>query len=266
MRRHALAAALCIPLAHLAHLALEAETLPAKGAFDSRVGTVVYNADEVYRLQGRVGYQIDLQFERGESFIGLGAGDAEGLSFAAQDNHLFLKPKATAVDTNLTVLTSRRAYQFEYSASQRPQENLIYVLKFSYPPGPAALDTSAKDIERRLETEPAAAARNLDYWYCGQSTLRPLAASDDGVQTRLRFGARSDLPAIFVRNDDGSESLLNFSINGDDVVIHRVARRFVVRRGLLTGCIVNRSFNGSGTRLRSGTVSPGVERDTRVLP
>ncbi len=69
--------------------------------------------------------------------------------------------------------------------------------------------------------------------------MRPVAASDDGVHTRLSFAANADLPAIFVRNDDGSESLLNFSMDAGDVVMHRVAKRFVLRRGKLTGCIVN---------------------------
>jgi type IV secretion system protein VirB9 len=87
-----------------------------------------------------------------------------------------------------------------------------------------------------------------------------VAASDDGVHTRLRFAANADLPAIFVRNDDDSESLLNFSMDAGDVVIHRVARRFVLRRGIVTGCIVNRGYVGGGTRLESGTVAPGVER------
>ena len=45
---------------------------PAGG--DSRIRTSVYDADEVYRLQGYAGYQVDLEFERGETFVGLGAG------------------------------------------------------------------------------------------------------------------------------------------------------------------------------------------------
>ena len=48
----------------------------------------------MYRLRGYAGYQIDLEFEPGESFIGLGTGDVEALAFVAQDNHLFVKPKA----------------------------------------------------------------------------------------------------------------------------------------------------------------------------
>ena len=87
-------------------------------------------------LKGFVGYQTDLEFEAGETFVGLGAGDIDGLSFVAQDNHLFLKPKAAKVGTNLTVLTTRRTYQLDYSASgAQPyaSEPVIYVLRFTYP-------------------------------------------------------------------------------------------------------------------------------------
>jgi type IV secretion system protein VirB9 len=54
--------------------------------------------------------------------------------------------------------------------------------------------------------------------------------------------------------------LLNFSMDGDDVVIHRVVRQLIVRRGKLVGRIVNKGFTGSGERLKSGTVSPTIER------
>src|SRR5262249_9681430 len=101
------------------------------------------------------------------------------------------------------------------------------------------------------------------YWYCGRSALRPVAASDDGVQTRLTFGKRAEIPAIFVRNEDGSESLLNYSMDEGDVVIHRLAPRLILRRGRLTGCVVNKAFKGAGLRLDSGTVSPRIERDRK---
>jgi len=243
-----------------------AESVPAKGLVDSRIRIAAYDGDEVYKLRGFVGYQIDLEFEAGEIFTGLGAGDLEGLSFVGQDNHLFLKPKAAKVATNLTVLTSRRHYQFDYIAlAQRPATDdpgVIYALRFTYPPAPAqsATEAAAKRVDSQLESASAKRPQNIDYWYCGKPVLRPVAASDDGVHTRLRFAANSDLPAIFVRNEDGSESLLNFSMDAGDVIVHRVAKRFVLRRGKLTGCIVNQGFIGGGTRLDSGTVTPDVER------
>ena len=243
-----------------------AETMPARGIVDSRMRTAVYNGDEVYRLRGYVGYQIDLEFESGEIFTGLGAGDLEGLSFVGQDNHLFLKPKAARVATNLTVLTSRRHYQFDYTAlAQRPAADdpgVIYSLRFTYPPLPSQsmVDAAAKRVDSQLQGAETQRPRNEDYWYCGRSALRPVAAFDDGVHTRLRFAANADLPAIFVRNEDGSESLLNFNMDAGDVIVHRVARQFILRRGKLTGCIVNRGYTGGGTRLDSGTVTPDVER------
>ena len=94
------------------------ETVPSPGLLDPRIRSSAYSSDEVYRLTGFVGYQTDLEFEAGETFVGLGAGDIEGISFVAQDNHLFLKPKAAKVGTNLTILTSRRTYQVDYSASR----------------------------------------------------------------------------------------------------------------------------------------------------
>jgi type IV secretion system protein VirB9 len=243
-----------------------AELVPAPGAADGRVRAAFYDGEQVYRLRGFVGYQIDLEFEPGETFVGLGAGDIEGLSYFGQDNHLFLKPKAARVATNLTVLTNRRHYQFDYTATlQHPgpeNPDVIYVLRFVYPtpPSAAAEAAAAKLVDAGLKNASAERRQNTDYWYCGSPTLRPVFAADDGVHTRFRFAANADLPAIFVRSDDEGESLLNYSMEDGDVIVHRVARRFVLRRGKLAGCITNRGYGGGGLRLESGTVAPSVER------
>ncbi|HYM43189.1 MAG TPA: TrbG/VirB9 family P-type conjugative transfer protein, partial [Steroidobacteraceae bacterium] len=239
--------------------------VPERGAIDGRIRVAPYVADQVYRLRGFVGYQIDLEFEPGESFVGLGAGDLESLTFAAQANHLFLKPRAAGVDTNLTVLTSRRNYHFDYSVSaHRPDpdlDDIIYVLRFTFPPQPVVARESAAALAHALGSAPE--PHNLDYWYRGSPELKPVAASDDGVQTRLRFGALQELPAIFLGNDDGSESLVNFTVEGEEVVVHRVSGRLILRRGKLTGCIVNAAPASAGGHTSSGTVTPAVERVVR---
>ena len=170
-------------------------------------------------MHGFAGYQIDLEFEAGETFVGLGAGDIEGLAYFGAENHLFLKPKAAKVATNLTVLTNRRRYQIDYSSvPQAPSpddRDVIFSVRFTYPPlpSPTIVDDAAARIDAALGDASAKRPKNIDYWYCGSPTLRPVAASDDGVHTRLRFAANSELPAIFLRNADGSESLLNFSMD-----------------------------------------------------
>jgi type IV secretion system protein VirB9 len=232
-----------------------------------------YDPGQVYVLHGRVGYQIDLQFDAQESFVGLAAGDIEGLTFVAQGSHLFLKPRATGVVTNLTVLTSQRQYQFEYSVQVSGTGSAVgaamYVVRFRYPKSVAAAAAASqaeRDLEEHLDNAPDARSHNTDYWFCGTDLLRPAAAWDDGVQTHLLFGQRSEQPAIFVRNDDGTESLLNFSIESGEVIIHRIARRLILRRGALTGCIVNKGFSGTGERLPSGTIAPEVRRTSKEQP
>jgi type IV secretion system protein VirB9 len=236
---------------------------------DARIRLLVYDVDEVYRLRGYVGYQIDLEFESGETFVGLGSGDLDSLTFAAQDNHLFVKPRAGGADTNITVLTTRRTYHFDYSSSERRADgsfgDVIYVLRFIYPPPPQHSDQGAT-VEHELTSAPQARPHNINYGYHGSSQLKPVSAWDDGIQTRLRFDSHEELPAIFVHNDDGSESLLNFTMDGAELVVHRIARRLSVRRGGLQGCILNQNYSGSGQHLDSETIAPGVERTTRQRP
>jgi type IV secretion system protein VirB9 len=264
--------AICLGLAIftlLQTMETPAESLPERGTLDSRVQIAPYSSEQVYRLHGFIGYQIDLQFEVGESFVGLGAGDIEAVSFVGQENHLFLKPKAARVATNLTVLTTRRHYQIAYTVTgghPGPEDDdIVYALRFSYPQSESQELAKAADqrLNSRLQEASETGNGNTDYWYCGDSSLKPIAASDNGVHTRLRFNAQAELPAIFVRNADDSESLLNFNVADGDVIVHRVAHQFVVRRGRLTGCIVNAAFTGGGERLRSGTVAPDVRRETQ---
>lgn len=246
-----------------------ANWVPARGTADARMRVAPYSPDQVYRLYGYVGYQIDIEFARGEVFKGLAAGDIRGISFEAHGRDLFIKPRVAPMHTNLTVLTNLRQYEFDYSASLRSPDpalgEVIYALRFTYPGASAAQEAAltAKRIARDLAKAPSLRHRNYDYWYCGVPQLKPKAAWDDGVRTWIRFGAREALPAIFVQGADGRESLVNFSMDGRDVVIQRVVRRFVLRRGRLTGCIVNRDFTGGGEQLASHTVSPLIERVTK---
>jgi type IV secretion system protein VirB9 len=249
-------------------LSTSAETLPAPGKVDPRIRTASYNANEVYKLTGIVGYVIELIFEEGEMFTGKAGGDLEAVTIDGYQNQVHIKPKFAIVATNLVIYTNRRSYRIDYSASNRIPNRLsaeaIYAVRFSYPDaGKSSAATDPARVAAELARADAHRSKNADYWYCGKPALKPLAASDDGIHTRLTFNARTELPAIFVRNDDGSESLLNFSMEEGEVVIHRVARKFILRRGRLTGCIVNQGFAGTGERLESGTLSPDVQRDRK---
>jgi type IV secretion system protein VirB9 len=260
-----------------------ADSIPTAGDTDDRIRIATYRDDEVYRIAGRIGYQIDLEFAPGEKFVGLAAGDIQALSFEAQDNHLFLKPRAARVATNVTVLTDRHHYQFDYRVpAQRldgegnpvPAARPIYALRFIYPQDEAkeaaqaarqqAADTAKRQISADLNA--LSVPTNRDYWYCGPRAIKPTAVVDDGVHTRFTFGARTELPAIFTRAADGSESLVNYTVTEAGLTVHRVSPQFILRRGHLVGCVINKSFDGAGERLPSGTMSTAVERRVPAEP
>jgi type IV secretion system protein VirB9 len=261
--------ALVLVFAQIATLA-HAETVPAPGRTDQRIRTAIYSPDQVYRLYGVVGFHLDLEFEADEEFKSLSGGDLDALTYSAHENVLTLKPRVARAEMNLAVSTTKRRYYFEYSVSaQLPNklaDSAMYAVRFSYPvPKAASGDEMSPEERIRLELAHASKNRrlNADYWFCGNPAVKPIAASDDGVHTRLTFAPKGELPAVFVRNDDDIESLLNFNIEDGDVIIHRVAPRFIVRRGKLIGCIVNKGYVGTGDRLESGTVAPDVKRERK---
>lgn len=245
-----------------------ADMVPGRGEIDPRIREVNYNAEEVYRLTGYVGYQLEFEFSQSERFIGLAAGDIKGVSFESRENHLFLKPTAPGVLTNLTILTNRHHYRVDYAvASGRPDLNrgdVIYAVQFKYPEDSVGADQAVADAARLThDLQRPAAPLNSDYWFCGPSTLRPVSAYDDGYQTHLRFSDASELPALFIRNEDGSESLTNFTVTAHEVVIHRVAHQMILRRGHLVACLVNKGFGGAQLHAPGGTISAEVERSAR---
>ncbi len=259
----------------LASGALCAAVTPPVGRVDPRVREIEYREGDVVSLTAYVGYHIDLELEDGERYVALAAGDAAALDVAAQGAHVLLKPKAARVATNLTLVSSRRVYHFEYRAyeAQPSQQTAIYALRFRYPGAPSEVAPAATPLPFSssapvVQPEPVAVAVparavNADYWYCGSPWLKPVSVTDDGVQTRLTFNARGEWPAIFVANPDGSESLTNFHAEGTTAVVHRVAGKFVLRRGQLVGCVENRGVAGSGAWLPNAAADAAVVREVR---
>ena len=245
-----------------------AEALPVGGHVDPRIRTALYDPNQVYEIYGIVGFHLDLEFAPNERFVGLSAGDPRAIAYSAHGNVLTIRPKVARDVMNLTVTTTEHRYYFDYTIAPHPDPNetdVMYAVQFTYPPQPkAATEASRADrINDDFKKAEAERPKNTDYWFCGSPEIKPSEAYDDGVETYLRFGTREELPAIFLQSADGKESLLNFTVEGDYVVLHRVARRFVLRRGSLAGCIVNKHFTGGGERLRSGTIAPDVIRERR---
>lgn len=237
--------------------------LPTTGCADTdnRVRLVQYDANAVVPIVAFMGYHVHFEFAPGESFTTLGAGNTAALDVASEGNHLLLKPKQVTNGTNLTLITTRHVYYLDFKVLARapkPSE-AVYSVVFQYPAPPIALsEEHAREAALTLNKLPAIANRN--YWYCGSSELRPVSAVDDGIQIRLTFAPQAEIPALYVHNPDGSESLVNSHVEDDTVIVHHLAAQLVLRRGQLVGCVVNRADTHAQQRAVSGTLLHAIKR------
>lgn len=253
-----------------------AVSIPKGSAKDGRIQTVMYNPDDVIHIHARIGEAVLIQLEDGELLTGdptsgLGMGDAAAWNLAARGNNLYMKPVASAPATNMLITTNKkRTYAFDLSLTGKKNgkyvQKLTYVLRFVYPDtaaykARAEAQKQAKALEKlKLAGHRSNAWHNYNYWGKGDKTLAPTAAYDNGRFTYFSFDNGRELPLIYKVMDDGSEMLLNSHVDGDTVVIHETAKRFVFRLGKSVLGLENRSFNERGTFNRSGTSSQDVVR------
>lgn len=255
-----------------------AEITPPRGTFDARVRVVDYNPADVVKINTFYGVSTHIQFGKGESINDVAVGDQAAWEISDRGSNLFVKPKATKADTNVTVVTSKRVYQFAFVVEPRNtrdtaawrDQNLVYSLSFRYPDEEAAKlqsQAQAGEVKKRLDdikgrlTGAKAHDENRDYWVSGSEDVSPTAARDDGRFIYLTFGNNRDMPAVYSTDAVGNEALVGTSVEGRDVVVPRMVRKLVLRKGNAVACVVNKSFDINGGKDNTtGTVAPDVER------
>jgi type IV secretion system protein VirB9 len=213
------------------------ESTPQSTLLDSRVRTLVFNENQVYKIASYYGYQIDIQLADNEEIRTVAAGDTVGWQIVSAGQHLFIKPMAPNARTNLSVITSKRTYLFELVAgSASHSADMAYLVRFKYPQRSVILST-------RLGTKDGnAAAFNFNYKIKGDKSIRPSHVFDDGLFTFFQFSnaRRTDLPAVFWVSPDGQESLVNYRMEGQYMVVERVGEKFVLRSGAEKAIVTNK--------------------------
>lgn len=249
-----LAALFALALAAPAVAAVE----PRPGGGDPRLRVVAYDPSQVVLLHAALGYQTMIQFDAGERIENVAVGDALGWQLipSRNGNLLFLKPMDKAPPTNMTVVTNLRRYAFELTVRPGPvrpdDPSLIYSLRFEYPAPARAIATATP-----AQAQPAPPRdANHAYSYEGSPGLLPTRLFDDGQSTYFRFAEGASYPAIFAVEADHSEAVVNFRVQDGYVVVDRLARGFVLRRGKEQTRIFNDGFRDA----EPGPLSPKPRR------
>ena len=234
---------------------LAATTLAAPAwADDPRLVERQYNADEIVKIEGRTNVQATIRFAENEHIENVAIGDSQAWQVTPnrRANLLFIKPLAERASTNMTVVTDKHTYLFDLVANPA-NRNPLYVLSFAYPDEPretglaeggAPTQEGPNAVELAAATDPYAVVDPAELNYAwesdGSAALLPAQIYDDGEATFMTWAEGADMPAILIKDRDGTEGPVNFAVRGDVIVVDGVPGEIVLRSGRDQATLTNR--------------------------
>ncbi|WP_331375365.1 P-type conjugative transfer protein VirB9 [Sinorhizobium chiapasense] len=275
-----------IPLLLVASFASSALGLevPRGATQDNRIRFVNYQPYNITKIVGTLRSSVQVEFAADEEIAHVALGNSVAWEVAPAGNILFLKPRENQPVTNISVVTTRRdgstrSYQMELTVrdgSVAAGQNTYFYVKYRYPADEAErrrLEAAARaqarqsaQADRVLGIHEAYGPRNWRYSAEGSQALEPQAVYDNGKVTTFAFVGNQEMPAIYMENSDGTESLVPKSVAGNLVLVHAISRKFILRRGGDVLCIFNEAYDRVGINPDTNTTSPSVERVMKTPP
>ncbi|MBY5886416.1 P-type conjugative transfer protein VirB9 [Rhizobium ruizarguesonis] len=269
-----------IALAMVAGLSTTAYALdiPRGASQDTRVRFIDYQPYNITKIVGTLRSSVQIEFAADEEIAHVALGNSVAWEVAPAGNILFLKPRENQPVTNISVVTTRRdgstrSYQMELTVRDGTVEagqNTYFYVKYRYPADEAErrrLDAAARaqaaqagEADKVLALHEAYGPRNWRYSAQGSASLEPQAVYDNGKVTTFVFAGNQEMPAIYMENSDGSESLVPKSVENNLVLVHAISRKFILRRGGDVLCVFNEAYDRIGINPDTNTTSPSVER------
>ena len=216
---------------------------------DSRIKTLVFNANEVFNITTHYGYQSNIEFGPKETIDTISVGDRVAWQITPAGRRLFIRAQEENAHTNMTVITNLRAYQFDLRSSAADavfgSEELTYVVRFFYPedadagatPPPPPVLRSASTMPVSTPPTPAAPIStgaipaptpqfNYHYTYSGPTAVAPVKIFDDGKSTFFKFNGDT-VPKIAVITAKGETLDVPTRRTSDGLVaVNVIAPRF----------------------------------------
>jgi type IV secretion system protein VirB9 len=230
----------------LGHLAYGV-VMPRPIGNEKRIKIINYTPNAVIRFVGHYMYHSIIEFGNDEAIETITMGIPTAWQLHPTGNRIFLKPIEDDAETNMTVITNKRMYFFEMYAEYAngiDDGNLVFMMKFLYPEGPQAiLHTVGDSFSTPDLAQPS--LYNFKYQMSGRhSEIEPILIFDDGEFTYFKFRRmNTELPAFFLVNSQGAESLINYRVYGGYVIVERVAKRFTLRHGEDVICVFNKDYD-----------------------
>lgn len=256
--------------------------IPTGAGQDNRVRFIDYQPYNITRIIGSIRSSVQIEFAPDEEIKHVALGNTVAWEVAPARNILFLKPRENQPLTNISVVTTRRdgsnrSYQMELVVREGrvdAGENTYFYVKYKYPVDEqerrreqeASRKRSAENAEadKVLGIHEQFGPRNWKYTAQGSAIIEPHTVFDNGRLTTFSFAGNQQMPAIYIENSDGSESLVPKTVEGDLVIVHAISRKFILRSGSETLCVYNEAYSAAGIDTGTNTTSPSVKRGIKA--
>lgn len=238
--------------AMIAPASAELVATPLRG--DTRLVQFHYDADNTFLLLAKPRAVTHIQFAADEAVQSVAAGDTANWDITTTRNrkNIFVKPKFEDQETSMTVITDRRTYQFVLRATRDggkwyQRVSWLYessvllevepVAEDSRPASPSAQKTPA-DAPAALKGDARSASAikpdSMRFRYAieGDAPFRPQVAFDDGRFVYLVMPAGlQELPVVLAKVDGTEYSLVNYTVDGNHIVVQRLVDDLVLTIG-----------------------------------
>ena len=259
-----------------------AAEVPAVSKRDSRLREVMYSPDQVYRINIILGVGTRILLGKDEKIKASAPGFGADCKDEAMDwcivsdvgaNEIYVKAKSRAKDpNNLEVTTDKRVYSFDFVLNKDFKRDVdgMFRVTFLYPEETKKVDqeaVAAAVVQERLDTKNK--PRNWNYAkqaLPGSDGIDPTMAYDDGRFTYFKFSGNKEMPEVFAVEEGGAEAQVATHVEGeskDTLVVHRVAKRFVLRLGKRVVGVWNDGYGETGVTAPDGVTVEGLKRVMR---
>lgn len=187
-----------------------------------------YSPNQLYKVYCRVGYLTDIALKDGETITFVGGGDTAAwmldTSIVGTTPHLYVKPIAKDVNTNIVVNTTEHTYQLILNSSDwyNPMVRWNYGIENNI-----NMKKQKKKDEKIIIGETNAYSvdkLNFEYTVSGNQSWKPVMVFDDGQKTYIKFKKlKSTMPVLFIREKNKkSVSMVNYKVKDDCYIVDKL--------------------------------------------
>lgn len=253
-------ASLVIPCAAAApstrrNVQVDEAAVPIPAPKENRIVRYTYSPDVIFRILtvSNLHTHIELGEDEGVKETPT-IGDSAQWRVTGGPRNLYLKPLRGELETSMTVVTNKRTYQFQLIAGKKSDSAVFQKVSFLYPDRDVEVklrkDAEVASVEAeksRLGSQIIAAntdPASLDFGFIidGEASFRPTSVYSDGRFTYLRMPNTQDSPAVFLMDQAGNPSLINYKTKDNLIIVERVIQRLLLKLGSVEVKVTQQGF------------------------